>query len=184
MKAALQSALDASGYVGAWETDLATQTVAFTGKAADLLGLEPAHATSGVPLTAFLDGLHPDDRDEVAHLVHEAHRTAGRFEAEFRAGGSDDGACIVLARGRVETNSLGQGLRCIGIMVDVTDTRRLEHADNQMRMISQIMDALVEVRPLAERLGARTLKTLIDMALIDLGKWLDDYDSSPRDPRR
>ncbi|MEE7455292.1 hypothetical protein MPAR168_00250 [Methylorubrum populi] len=69
-------------------------------------------------------------------------------------------------------------------MVDVTDTRRLEHADNQMRMISQIMDALVEVRPLAERLGARTLKTLIDMALIDLGKWLDDHDSSPRDPRR
>lgn len=184
MKPALQSALDASGYVGAWETDLATQVVTVTGKAADLLGIEQRRAASGVPVAIFLEGVHPKDRGEVAHRVQEAHRSAGRFEAEFRTGGSDDQSRVVLARGKVETAPEGHGLRCVGIMVDVTDSRRFVHADEQMQAISQVMDALVELRPLAERVGSRTLQALIDMALVDLRKRLDDQIAASQYPRR
>lgn len=184
MKPALQSALDASGYVGAWETDLATQIVTVTGKAADLLGIEQDRASSGVPVAMFLEGVHPKDRGEVADRVQEAHRSASRFEAEFRTSGPDDQARVVLARGRVEKTPLGEGLRCVGIMVDVTDSRRHVHADDQIRAISQIMDALIEVRPLAEQIGAWTLKTLIDMAIVDLRKRLDDKSAAAQYSRR
>lgn len=166
----LQSALDASGYVGAWETDLQTQIVAITGKAADLLGIEQRHATAGVPVAAFLGGVHAEDREEVAHLVHEAHRTAGRFEAEFRTGGAGDRPRFVLARGRVEPGPEGQGLRCVGIMVDVTDSRRVEHIDDQAQTVRRITDALAEVGMLVERLGSFRLKTLIDMASVEIKK--------------
>ncbi|GJE56938.1 PAS domain-containing protein [Methylobacterium thuringiense] len=166
----VQSALDASGYVGAWETDLKTQTVTITGKAADLLGIEQHRGTAGIQVVEFLEGVHPENREEVAHLVHEAHTTAGRFEAEFRTIGNRDRPRTVLARGRVETGPDGQGLRCVGIMVDVTDSRRVERADTQVQTVKRITDALVEAGALVEQLGSFRLKTLIDMALIEVKK--------------
>lgn len=174
----LQSALEASGYVGAWETDLRTQTVAFTDKAADLFGIEQYRATAGVPLAAFLEGVHPNDREEVAHLVHEAHSTAGRFEAEFRTNGNGKPPRLVLARGQVETSPDGQGVRCVGIMVDVTDSRRIDHADDRAATVKRIVDALVEVGTLVERLGSFRLKMLIDMALIELKKNRESSDGA------
>ena len=171
MSPALRSALAASGYLGTWETDLDTQVVALSGNVAELLDIDPNAASTGVPVMAFLDGVHPDDRTFVAHLVHEAHHTAGRFEAEFRTVGRDDRTRWVLARGQVEEKPHGSGLRCLGVLVDVTESHQTDPSDEtqDVPVIDQIVDALIEVRTLTERLDAPLLKTLIDAALFELG---------------
>ena len=176
MISSLRSALAASGYLGTWETDLSTQVVAFSGRIADLFDLDPQTASAGVPVTAFLDGIHPDDRASVARLVHEAHRTAGSFEAEFRTVGRGGRTRWVLARGRVEEKPQGIGLRCLGVIVDVTESREADPSDEaqDMRAIDRIVEALIEIRPLAERLDSPLLGTLIDAALFELGTRLAD----------
>lgn len=174
MAPSLQSALAASGYVGFWETDLATQTVELTGALPDLLGLDPERAASGVPITAFLDGVHPEDRARVATLVHEAHSTAGRFEAEFQTRDGAGGTRCVAARGRVEADVHGRGQRCLGVVLDLTDAYPEGDTDaaRRMRAIDRVVDALITVRPLLTEVGSPLLRMLIDATLLEFGRLL------------
>lgn len=174
MSPSLKAALAASGYIGIWETDLSTQTVELTGALPQVLGLDEKRAEAGVPLTVFLDGVHPEDRERVGDLVHEAHATAGRFEAIFRTCDVNGGVHRVNARGRIETDEQGRGVRCLGIALDLTDSflQDLSLADRRMEKIDRIVDALIAIRPLAEEVGSPILSTLIDAALLELGKLL------------
>jgi hypothetical protein len=174
----LQSALAASGYVGTWETDIDAQTVEFTGALPRLLALDEDHAATRVPLSAFLEGVHPEDREHVGHLVHEAHSTEGRFEAEFRTLDKAGAVHWIVARGRVEAGRDGHGARCIGLAADLTDSRLADptSADQAVQAIERIADALIAVRPLAEGLDSPTLKTLIDATLFELGRLLAERD--------
>lgn len=174
MTPSLQSALAASGYVGFWETDLATQTVAMTGALPNLLGLDEQRAAVGVPVTAFLEGVHPDDRERVAYLVHEAHHTAGRFEAEFQTNDGPGGVRRVAARGRVEVDARGQGQRCLGVVLDLGDGGQddLTASAQRLRAIDRVVNALIAVRPLVAEVGSPLLRTLIDATLLEFGKLL------------
>ena len=173
MAPSLQSALAASGYVGFWDTDLATQTVALTGALPDLLSLDATRAAAGVPVSAFLDGVHPEDRERVAYLVHEAHRTAGRFEAEFLTRDSFGETRSVAARGRVEADRNGHGQRCLGVVLDLTDTHQDDtEAARRLRAIDRVVDALIAVRPLIKEVGSPVLRTLIDATLLEFGRVL------------
>ncbi|WP_191970249.1 PAS domain-containing protein [Methylobacterium planeticum] len=171
LNSALQAALNASGFVGTWETDLSKATVYPSGSFASLIGVDAQHATSGVPLADFLQGVHPDDRERIAALTHEAHETAGRFEAEFRTLDLNGLTHWIAARGQVETDAHGKGLRCLGIAVDVTDTRQGDTADAEraLRTTNQIVEAIVSVRHSIGTLGVPVLQTLVDLLLFELG---------------
>ena len=181
MSPTLKTALKASGYIGIWETDLATQTVELTGALPEFLGLDERDAAAGVPVAAFLTGVHPRDRERVAHLVHEAHSTAGRFEAEFQTIDSGGAVHRVSARGRVETDEHGQGLRCIGVALDLTDSysEELVATGQRMNTIDRIVDALIVVRPLVQEIGSPVLTTLIDVPLLEIGKLLARQSDCP-----
>lgn len=181
MSSSLKAALAASGYIGIWETDLTTQTIELTGALPDFLGLDEKDAAAGLPMKSLLDGIHPDDRVRVAHLVQEAHRTAGRFEAEFKT--LDGRGCVhrVVARGRVEIDEHGRGLRCIGVALDLTDSYSAAQraADQQMDTIDHVVDALIAVRPLVEKIGSPLLRKLIDAALFEVGRVLARQSDRP-----
>lgn len=180
MAPSLRSALAASGYIGFWETDLATQTIELTGALPNLLGLDAQRAAAGVPVSAFLDGIHPADRERVAHLVYEAHRTVGRFEAEFQTSDGAGGTRSVAARGRVEADQHGQGRRCLGVVLDLTDAHQDDtDADRRMRAIDRAVDALIAVRPLVKEDGSPVLRMLIDATLLEFGRLLATQVSRP-----
>lgn len=181
MSPSLKAALAASGYIGIWETDLAAQIVELTGALPEVLGIDEQGAAAGVPITTFLEGVHPDDRERIAHLVHAAHITAGRFEAVFRTCDKNGGVHRVNARGRVETDEHGRGLRCIGVALDLTDSVSEDFldADRRMNTIDRVVDALIAVRPLVEEIGSPILSTLIDASLFEIGKLLAGQIISP-----
>ncbi|MEA1834769.1 PAS domain-containing protein [Methylobacterium durans] len=177
MSAALQSALNASGFVGTWETDLSKSTVYPSGSFAGLVGLDVQRAARGVSLAEFLHGIHPEDRERVSSLVHEAHDTAGRFEAEFRTLDLDGLTHWIAARGQVETDAQGKGLRCLGIAVDITDTRQGDGGDSAqtLRTMNQIVEAVISVRRSIGTLGVPVLQTLVDLLLFELGVELSKH---------
>lgn len=122
-------------------------------------------------MAVFLEGVHREDRQRVAGLIHEAHETAGRFEAEFRTCSLDGSARYIAARGQVETDPQGKGVRCLGIAVDVTDTRQGDGAgtEQSLRVMSQVVEAVIAVRRTIGTLGIPVLQTLADLLLFELG---------------
>ena len=152
----LGSALDAAGVVGTWETDLRTGIVCLRGSLAGLVGIESKRAAGGVALSTFFEGIHIDDRQRVSALVGIAHRSAGRFEAEFRTIGRDGCVRWVAARGQVEADSHGHGWRCMGVAVDVTDTRRTGPISDEdaTELVTRVVTAVVNARSAIDVLGA------------------------------
>lgn len=84
VSADVESALNAYGFVGAWENDLHADRVYLSGSLIELMGIAPENAICGTPLSVFLTGIHPEDRERVAELAHKAHVSLGRFAAQFR----------------------------------------------------------------------------------------------------
>lgn len=169
----IRSALKASGFVGTWENDLLADRVHLSGSLIELLGITPERAAFGVPLSAFLEGIHPDDQERVSGLVREAHVTAGRFAAQFRTVRLDGTIHWVSARGQVEADAKGRGVRCLGMAVDITDART-EGADNEerIRVIERLVDSLIDLRKLLTQDRSSVLNHLIDMLLLELGSEL------------
>ncbi|MCJ2081200.1 PAS domain-containing protein [Methylobacterium sp. J-090] len=173
VSAEIQSALDASGFVGTWDNDLRTDLVYLSGSLIQMLGIAPEEAARGVPLSAFLAGIHPDDQERVSELVREAHGTVGRFAAHFRTVRADGVVHWVSARGQVEADVEGRGVRCLGMAVDITKAR-IDTVDAAQRIdvIERLVDSLIPLRNLLAQDGAGVLGMLVDMLLLELGKEL------------
>lgn len=97
VSADVESALNAYGFVGAWENDLHADRVYLSGSLIELMGIAPENAVCGVPLSVFLTGIHPDDRERVAELAHKAHVSLGRFAAQFRSALAKTGRAFRMA---------------------------------------------------------------------------------------
>src|SRR3978361_767772 len=82
----------------------------------------------------------------------------------------------VAARGQVETDAHGKGLRCLGIAVDVTDTRQGDGdgPEQTLRTMSQIVEAVMSVSRAIGPLGVPVLQTLVDLLLFELGTELGE----------
>ncbi|GEP08491.1 PAS domain-containing protein [Methylobacterium gnaphalii] len=182
---ALQSALNACGFVGTWETDLETKTVYPSGAFAGLIGVDDEAAQAGISLDTFFEGVHPEDRERVCDAVTVAHRTAGRFESQFRMIGGTGTYRWVAARGQVEKDEEGRGFRCLGVAVDVTDTRGdgKWQGPDAIRVINHLLDSVLAARIAITSLGTPILKNLIDMLLIELQRELKVRTRPPGDQR-
>ena len=116
-----------TGGVGIFEWEIETDTVAVLGPIAELFGVKRAEAeAAGLPLASFLAGIHPQDRARVQETIARAISTSTSFQAEYRVTGSDRER-IVLAVGRLSAMPR-RGRRLAGVIIDVTEQRRVEQA--------------------------------------------------------
>jgi PAS domain-containing protein len=104
--------------IGSWEADLATGEGLWSDEAFRVLGLEPNEVTPS--FDAFLEHVHPDDRDWIAAMHRDGVRTGQGYEATYRAVLPD--GTIRQMRGVVEfdTDDSGKVTRIAGILQDIT----------------------------------------------------------------
>ncbi len=115
----LRFALDAAG-LGAWEWKIDADKVVEDDLAKKLIG----DRSEG--LSAFLDGVHSDDRDRVRTIIEQALSSKENFNMEFRAAKSDGQAPWVETQARLMCNPEGRPVRVVGVVRDVTEKKRLE----------------------------------------------------------
>jgi PAS domain S-box-containing protein len=139
-------------HIGSWEWNIAENRITWSEELFRLYGLEPVPE---VAPGAYLDHIHPEDRERVRERVARARVDSEPFSFEYRVVCADGTVRWIHARGHVVVDAAGDPVRMVGTSQDITDTKRLhELRENILATVSH------ELRtPLTSILGfSQTLK--------------------------
>ena len=120
-----RSILNAANVI-AWDVDLIRNTVHFEGPVGRFLDRPDGSDSSDI--AAFVDCIHPEERDDVMAKFWSAVSTADAYQLEFRLLLPGRGVCWVTAEGSVERDAHGRPLRVRGITRDITERKKAELA--------------------------------------------------------
>jgi signal transduction histidine kinase/DNA-binding response OmpR family regulator len=127
-----------TGRVSIFEWEVESDRVAVLGPMAEAFGIErEAAAHAGLPLSAFMQGIHADDRSLVAAAIERSVAAGAPYHAEYRLhGGGEDR--FVIARGQVGVSADG-GKRLAGALMDITERLAAQRAlqENQAALEDQ-----------------------------------------------
>lgn len=142
LKANLESAISLAE-LGTWSYDVAADTITFSTRAYDWLGLSP-----GASLEDVLNTVHTEDREHVTRALASAMIADGNhgYEAEYRVTNSYTGVTRILhALGKAYFNEKREPYRIAGIAQDITLQRDIENElKRQVNMQTQsLQDANV-----------------------------------------
>lgn len=165
-----RSAMDAVND-GLWDWDVSTGEVYFSPGYWRMLGHDPDQAPTGP--TAWLDRLHPDDKDRtLAVNMACVENRIPDFTVEFRIQAADGSWRWILGRGKATTrDASGRALRMVGTHVDVTTRKEAEAA-----LLAEETRCRSVIENIADVFYATNGQGLLDM-LSPSGARLLGYDS-------
>jgi PAS domain S-box-containing protein len=131
MRFALQSA-----NIGIWELDYATGVLLWSETMAVHYGLQPVPLRGSVD--AFLERVHPDDREILRQTEARARKTGSDFSVDLRSVRPDGAVRWLRGGGRIFLDDGGRPVRGLGISIDVTERRALEAQFQQAQKMEAI----------------------------------------------
>jgi two-component system cell cycle sensor histidine kinase/response regulator CckA len=131
MRFALQSA-----DVGIWDMDYTTGALQWSEILEAQYGLQPG--TFGGTLEAFVERVHPQDRDALSETMAKATRSGADFSVEHRTLWPDGTVRWLSGAGRIHLGEHGEPVRGLGISLDVTERRTLEQQYQQAQKMEAI----------------------------------------------
>jgi signal transduction histidine kinase len=138
----LKAAL-ATGRVAVYEWEITGDEVTVLGPLSEVWGLTEDEATSGgLPLSRFIERIHPDDRAHVLAAINRSIETGAAFEAEYRVTGSESGRYL-MARGSM-TASQGRQ-RMVGALFDITERKAIEEALEEHRQALEEQTSALQI---------------------------------------
>jgi PAS domain S-box-containing protein len=142
----LEMMLSASG-TGFWEWDVETGDLTWSEAIFRQHGLPPGPAAPSYD--AYLDTIHPEDRESFQSAIALALEDAGVFELDYRIVWPDGSIHWTHGAGRLFRDDTGRPLRMIGTGQDITERRRiLEDRDRLLadeRRAGAFREAFVDV---------------------------------------
>jgi len=155
-EARLRIALDAASAIGAWDWDLKTDQVHVDARFARMFSVDPAHAAAGAPLSDFIAGIHPEDRDRVTAAIRHAIDHAADYQAEFRILQPDQSLFWVMARGRPYFDDAGRPDHFPGVVIDITD--RVKAEQQRMLLVNELNHRVKNTLATVQSLAAQSLR--------------------------
>jgi PAS domain S-box-containing protein len=119
---------------GIWEWNITTGKVFRSAPLGDVFGhrLEDVPVESEASFQWWTEHVHPEDRERILTSVRESVAQPDRhFFEEYRFRRADGSYATVIDRGFVARNDLGQPVRMVGAMTDITERKRVEDALRQ-----------------------------------------------------
>jgi PAS domain S-box-containing protein len=112
--------------LGSWEWDVANNTVGWSDETRRLYGWHPQD--TGFSVETCLERIHPDDLPNLKVALSESLRTGQPFTCDHRILLPDGSQRTVSGRGEVVVNEIGEPVKMIGTVQDVTDLKQAEQA--------------------------------------------------------
>lgn len=111
-------------HFGNWEWDIADNILSWSDEIYRIFGLTPREFDAS--FEAFLDRVHPDDRESVDETVKKALHEKQPYSIEHRVVRPDGSQRFVHERGKVYFNENGQPIRMVGTVRDITERMHLQ----------------------------------------------------------
>ena len=136
-------------HLGHWIWNIVDGTLEWSDEHYRIFGVEPGEITPSYE--AFLDTVHPDDREKCAHALTEA-MTNNNYNMSHRLLLPDGVLRYVHGQGRVYYDKAGEPVRMMGTIQDITEQtlaeREIEKSRSRFEAIFEsIPDAIVYVDP-------------------------------------
>lgn len=131
----LKRALNAAK-AGTWEWDLQTNENFWSDELWKLYELDPK--TTKPEYKAWLEAIHPDDREQAQLTVGKAAENGTEIYAEWRVNTSDGHERWLMSRGKPVKDESGKIYLYRGVVIDITERKRTEKAlrDSEERLVS------------------------------------------------
>ncbi len=155
----LDLALGASGIVGTWEVDFATETVRSDERYARLHGVDPELAKSGADKDLFIAGVHPDDHGRVMTAFDQA-KVDGVYRCLHRVVGFE-GTRWIVNSGRVVLRPGAPPSSFAGVVVDITE--QAEAAREVLRQSEERFTTTFRLTPVPTVVSTRQGLCLLDV---------------------
>lgn len=129
----LRLALNAANGVGSWDWDVPNNRVYADRRFAEAYSVDPARAAAGCSIEEFLAGIHPGDRDRVGEEIGRAMQGGEDYISDYRLQKPTGEVQWITASGRCYLDAAGQPERFPGLIVDITERKRIEETLHQSR---------------------------------------------------
>ncbi|WP_224362640.1 ATP-binding protein [Hyalangium versicolor] len=113
----------AGSFDGVWDWDLRRRTFWCSPRLLEMLGLSPEEFPG--TYEAFVERLHPEDRDTVVNALSAHLEQEVPYDVSFRLLHAEGGYRSCVSRGRAQRDTAGRPVRMAGIIDDVTERLRL-----------------------------------------------------------
>ncbi len=127
--------------LGDWDWNVATGELQWSDQIYRIFGLEPQQF--GATYEAFLQSVHPDDRDMVEAAVDRAVNESAPYAIDHRIVLPDGRERIVHEQGEVIFDTSGKALRMTGTVQDITEQKR---AEREVIELNEELERRVEER--------------------------------------
>ncbi len=114
----------ASADMGTWEWDIKADVVSWSEGLYNIFGLDAANF--GATYSAYLERIHPDDRERIRSRVMAAVENGKDFEIDYRIVRPDGTERWLVTRGEVWRDEKEEAIRLLGAAVDITERKRQE----------------------------------------------------------
>ena len=122
--------------MGSWAWDVQQGTMSWGGRETEVFGERGKPADTS--LESFLDLVHPSDRSPVEQGLWRAAESGQRCELDFRVLDPDGHTRWLAMRGQRAHEDGKAGLRLVGLVMDMTERRRLEEQLLQSQKLEAI----------------------------------------------
>ncbi len=129
-------------HVGSWTLDLETNEQLWSQETYRIFGVSPEDF--GASQEAFLDCVHPEDREALLKAAEDALNTREPYQVEHRIVRPDGEVRIVIEQAEVSTDESGHQI-LVGTVQDITERKRAEEERENLQaqlLQSQKMEAV------------------------------------------
>ncbi|MEO1094370.1 MAG: PAS domain S-box protein [Cyanobacteria bacterium J06638_28] len=130
-----------SAAIGIWDWDIFKNRLVWDERMYALYGITPDQFPNAYE--AWLNGLHPEDREAAEALSEEARRGDCDYNTEFRVVHPDGSIHFIKANALIQRDSQGAAQRMIGTNYDITERKEAEAAmKRQLAAIEAATDSI------------------------------------------
>lgn len=161
-------------HLGNWDWNIQTNQLYWSDEIYHIFGLSALQFSA--TYDAFLDSVHPEDRESVKKAVNEALYEKKPFSIDHRIVLPDGSVRTVQEQAEVMFNESGKPVRMLGIVLDITDRKKaeddLKDSYEQLRNLSEHLQSIREeertniAREIHDELGQALTVLKIDISMI------------------
>ena len=151
-------------HLGNWDWDIITNELQWSDEVYRIFGLEPQQF--GATYEAFLNCVHPDDKEFVTKSVNKALEEDKPYNTDHRIVWPDGSGRIVHEDAKVFKDDTGKAVRMIGTVQDITEREKvkeqLQRNYETLTVVNTVLDYSLKDIPI-EDVFKHTIKLIISV---------------------